>query len=368
MEENKSERETTAMRELDRLLDANLNRAAEGLRTLGEVARFVLSDPILSENARNIRRRIHEVLAELPALQNRLISERDSETDVGREFTAGRHQSLVDLCRANARRTEESLRVLEETWRTIRPEVAPILADLRYRTYTLEKNLVEKLVPWDIAKKLDFSLYVVLGREQSRGRDFLEVTRAAIAGGAGAIQLRDKELGKRDLLEWAKRLREITAEAGVTFLINDHPDVALASGADGVHLGQDDFPIPQARDILGPSMIIGASTHSLEQAQRAEQEGASYVNVGPIFPTATKKGGHPPVGPELIRTVLDRVSIPVTTMGGINLDNVDQVLAQGVRRIAVVSAVVGAPDIQAAARALFDRLKAADHSDKPRGD
>ncbi|HPO10122.1 MAG TPA: thiamine phosphate synthase, partial [bacterium] len=189
------------MRELDRIMDANLNRATEGLRTLGEVARFVLSDATLSENARTIRRRIHEVLAELPILQNRLISERDSETDVGREYAAGRHQSLVDLCRANARRAEESLRVLEETWRTMSPEIAQVLSDLRYRTYTLEKSLVEKLLPYDIAKKLDFSLYVVLGREQSCGRDFLEVTHAAIAGGAGAIQLRDKEMGKRELLE-----------------------------------------------------------------------------------------------------------------------------------------------------------------------
>ncbi len=355
------------MRELDRIMDANLNRATEGLRTLGEVARFVLSDATLSENARTIRRRIHEVLAELPILQNRLISERDSETDVGREYAAGRHQSLVDLCRANARRAEESLRVLEETWRTMSPEIAQVLSDLRYRTYTLEKSLVEKLLPYDIAKKLDFSLYVVLGREQSCGRDFLEVTHAAIAGGAGAIQLRDKEMGKRELLEWAKRLREITAEAGVTFLINDHLDAALASGADGVHLGQGDFPIPQARDILGPSMIIGASSHSLEQAQRAEQEGASYVNVGPVFPTATKKGGHPPVGPELIRTVLDRVSIPITTMGGINLSNVDQVLAQGARRVAVVSAVVGAPDIRIAARALCERIQAAAVSNQSTG-
>ncbi len=288
-----------------------------------------------------------------------IVSARDSEHDIGRRFSLDRHQGVVDLCRSNASRVQESIRVLEESFRTTHLEAARKLSDLRYRTYTLEKELVDGLASHDLRRKLDFTLYVVLGREQSRGRDFLQVTRAAIAGGAGAIQLRDKEMGKRELLEWAKKLREVTAENNVTFIMNDHIDIALASGADGVHLGQDDFPISEARRLLGPSMIIGASSHSLQQALRAQQDGASYVNVGPIFPTTTKKGGHPPVGPALIGDVLKEVSIPVTTMGGINLSNIDQVLAQGARRVAVVSAVVGAEDIAAAAAALRARIEAA---------
>ena len=343
-------------RELNRLIDANLNRAAEGLRVLGELARFVSDDYRLADTAREIRRALHRALKGPAGSTEGAISQRDSEGDVGRGFTAHRRQSLVELCRANAGRAEESLRVLEESSRTMDMEAARQLSELRYRTYTLEKSLVERLAPHDVTRKLDFALYVVLGREQSRGRDFLEVTRAAVAGGAGAIQLRDKEMGKRELLEWAKRLREVTVESGVTFLVNDHIDVALASGADGVHLGQDDFPIAEARRLVGPSMIVGASTHSLDQALRAEQQGASYVNVGPIFPTGTKKGGYPPVGPELIGKVLGRITLPMTTMGGINLSNVDLVLEQGARRVAVVSAVVGAEDITAAAAALRERI------------
>jgi thiamine-phosphate pyrophosphorylase len=346
-------------RDLDRLIDANVNRAAEGLRVLGELARFVAEEYSLADAAREIRQSLHGILAGRPGWAGKAIERRDSESDVGRGFAAGRHRSLVELCRANARRAEESLRVLEESSRTTDVDLARRLAELRYGTYTLEKRLVECLAPHDVAHKLDFALYVVLGREQSHGRDYLEVTRAAIAGGAGAIQLRDKEMGKRDLIEWAKRLREVTGESGVTFTINDHIDIALASGADGVHLGRDDFPIAEARRLMGPSLIIGASSHSLDQALRAEREGASYVNVGPIFPTATKKGGHPPVGPELIGTVLKQVSVPITTMGGINLSNVDLVLAQGARRVAVVSAVVGAEDITAAAKALRARIDAA---------
>ncbi|MFH1741344.1 MAG: thiamine phosphate synthase [bacterium] len=349
--------------ELHRLIDANLNRAAEGLRMLGEIARFVVEDYPLADTAREIRRALHGIAAGRIGRGEEAILERDSEGDIGRGFSANRHQSLVDLCRANARRAEESLRVLEETHRTIDVETAQRFSDLRYRTYTLEKTLVERLAPYDIARKLDFSLYVVLGRKQSRGRDFLEVTRAAIAGGAGAIQLRDKEMNKRELLDWAKRLRDLTAEAGVTFLINDHLDMALASGADGVHLGQSDFPIPEARQLAGPSMIIGASSHSLDEALRAAQEGASYVNVGPIFPTATKEGVHPPVGPKLIAEVLKQIAVPITVMGGISLSNVDLVLAQRARHVAVVSAVVGAEDITSAAAAFRARIEAAKQLD-----
>ncbi len=336
-----------------------MNRAAEGLRVLGELARFVINSPHLAETARDIRQSLNRLLLERPGAFQHAIADRDSETDVGRKFEAGRHQSLVDVCRANARRAEESVRVLEEYLRSVSVSGAAYLSDVRYRIYSLEKDLTDALAPYEIERKMDFSLYVVLGREQSRGRDFMEVTQSAIEGGAGAIQLRDKDMGKRDLLNWAYRLRELTQKHGVTFIVNDHIDIALATAADGVHLGQDDFPIPQAREILGPTMIVGASTHSVDQALKAEEEGASYINVGPIFPTGTKKGGHPPVGPELLRAVLDKVSIPVTTMGGIGPSNIDLVLAQGAQRVAVVSAVVGAENIREAAEELRSKIDTA---------
>ncbi len=217
--------------------------------------------------------------------------------------------------------------------------------------------ILAALASWSMERKLDFNLYVVLGREFSKGRDFLDVTRQAIDGGAGAIQLRDKEMPKRELLAWAYRLRELTREHGVTFIMNDHLDIALAVGADGIHLGQEDFPLPEARRIAGPDFIIGASTHSVEEAKQAVEEGASYINIGPIFQTATKKGVISPVGPEMIEKVQSVVQHPFTVMGGIKLDNVDEVLKRGARRIAVVTAVVGADDIQSAARAFMERIQ-----------
>jgi len=212
------------------------------------------------------------------------------------------------------------------------------------------------LAQYCLQKKLDFGLYVVLGREFSRGRDFLEVAEKAIAGGARAIQLREKEWSKREILPWAYRLRELTREHQVTFILNDHPDIALAVEADGVHLGQDDFPLREARRIAGPNFILGASTHSVGEARKAVEEGADYINIGPIFPTGTKKGVIAPVGPDMITEVTSVVKHPFTVMGGVKLNNVEEVLKRGARRIAVVTAVVSADDITAAARELVEKI------------
>ena len=203
---------------------------------------------------------------------------------------------------------------------------------------------------------LDFDLYPVTCQKLSRGRSDLEVLDALISGGARAVQLREKDLSLRDFFELARAFRERTARTGMTFIVNDHVDVCRAVDADGVHLGQDDFPVREARRLLGPQTIIGVSTHSVEQALQAVNDGADYINVGPIFATQTKEHTGPPVGLDLFRQVRQQVKIPITVMGGINLDNLDQVLATGADRIAVVSAVVGAEDIAATVREFRRRI------------
>jgi len=350
---------------LYRLLDANADRAAEALRVAGDIARFVLDDPGLASTWRTMRGELWEILSSFPALQQRAVDNRDSAGDIGRNFKTGRHADLLHLARANIHRAEESFRVLEEACRCADLSAVPRFARLRYQCYELEPAMLARLEQWSLERKLDFHLYVVLGREFSKGRDFFEVTEKAIAGGAGCIQLRDKEMPKRELLAWACRLRDLTRERGVTFILNDHLDIALAAGADGVHLGQDDFPIPDARRVAGPHFIIGASTHSVDQAQKAVEDGASYINIGPIFPTGTKKGAVAPVGPDLITEVTRVVSLPFTVMGGIKLDNVDEVLRRGARRIAVVTAVVAADDITAAARAFVTKIQSYFEGAKP---
>lgn len=341
---------------LYRLIDANADRAAEALRVVGDMTRFILDDAAFAERWRSIRGDFWRTYASIPGLQRKGWSNRDSVSDVGRSFAAAKHQDVHAMALSNIHRAQESFRVLEEAIRAVEPASASDMAALRYRCYDLEPPTLAALERWAHGRKLDFQLYVVLGAEFSKGRDFVDVTEKAIEGGAGCIQLRDKSLGKRDLLDWAYRLREITRKRGVTFILNDHLDIALAVGADGVHLGQGDLPIPEARRVAGPSFVIGASTHSVDQAKRAVDEGASYINIGPIFATGTKKTSVDPVSPDMITHVMRAVEHPYTVMGGINIENIDQVLKRGASRIAVVTAVVAADDIASAARALSERI------------
>ncbi len=207
---------------------------------------------------------------------------------------------------------------------------------------------------------LDFDLYPVTCQALSKGRSNLDVLDALIEGGARVVQLREKELSDREFFELARSFRQRTEQAGMTLIINDRVDVCRAVEADGVHLGQDDFPLREARRLLGPNTIIGVSTHRVEQALRAVEEGADYINVGPIFETQTKQHSGPPVGLDLFREIRRLVNIPITVMGGIKLENLDQVLEAGARRIAVVSAVVGADDIAATVRQFRRRILKAD--------
>lgn len=339
-----------------RLIDANADRAAEGLRVIGDVTRFFLDNAKIAGEWRALRGELWRILESVPGLIRRGLEHRNSIGDVGRDAACGRHEDIYHLARVNIHRAQESLRVLEETVRGIDLTLVSSLSKLRYRCYDLEPLTLTALDQWQISHKLDFSLYVVLGQEFSAGRDFLEVSEKAIAGGAGAIQLRAKDMPKRDMLHWAYCLRELTKDKGVTFIVNDHIDIALAAGADGIHLGQEDFPVKEARQICGPSFIIGASTHSVSEARQAVDDGASYINIGPIFKTGTKKNVIDPVGSAMIQEITSAVNIPFTVMGGIKIDIVDEVLKAGARRIAVVTAVVGAEDITSAARAFVDKI------------
>ena len=198
-------------------------------------------------------------------------------------------------------------------------------------------------------------IYPVTCERLSAGRSNIEVLEGVIQGGGKIIQLREKELPKRDIYELSVAFREITTRAGILLIINDHLDIALAVDADGVHLGQDDLPIAAAAK-LAPDLIIGASTHSIEEARQAQADGADYINIGPIFPTKTKEKVSRFLGPLAIPEISGHTSLPFTVMGGINGANIDQVITQGARRIAVVTAITRAPDIAGSVRELRARI------------
>ena len=198
-------------------------------------------------------------------------------------------------------------------------------------------------------------IYPVTCESLSQGRSNLEVLHGVIQGGAKIIQLREKQYHKKDLYHLAVKFREVTAKAGLLLIINDHLDIALAVEADGVHLGQEDLPLDVARK-LAPDLLIGASTHSLEEAVQAQKDGADYINIGPIFPTKTKEGVERFLGPDAIATISPSLEVPFTVMGGIKDDNIDQVLAKGARKVAVVTAITKAPDIADRVKYLREKI------------
>jgi thiamine-phosphate pyrophosphorylase len=198
-------------------------------------------------------------------------------------------------------------------------------------------------------------IYPVTCERLSAGRSDLEVLQEVLAGGARIIQLREKEYSAKDLYYLALKFRELTAREDVLLIINDHLDIALAVEADGVHLGQDDLPVPAARQIA-PELLIGASTHSMQQALQAEREGADYVNIGPIFPTKTKEGAEHFLGPEAVSTIGRELGVPFTVMGGINESNMDEVLIRGARRVAMVTGITLAANIAERIRSLRERI------------
>jgi len=205
---------------------------------------------------------------------------------------------------------------------------------------------------------MDPSLYVVLDRASARGRDLVDVLDAALAGGCRLVQLREKEWPSGRLLPLAERLRARCAAAGATFIINDRVDLAVAVGADGVHVGQDDLPPRAARPLLRPGMILGVSTHSVDQARAAQADGADYVAVGSMFPTSSK-AEFQLVGPDLIRKLRPEIRVPLVGIGGVSHANVGEVIAAGADGVAVISAVCAAENPRAAAERFLTLIRAA---------
>jgi len=203
---------------------------------------------------------------------------------------------------------------------------------------------------------MDLSLYVVLDRTASAGRDLEVILDATLAG--GCRMLREKEWPSGRLLPLAERMRDRCRRAGATFIVNDRVDLALAVGADGVHLGQDDLPPRAARPLLRPGMVLGRSTHSVGQAREAQVEGADYIAVGSMFPTRTKPDFQL-VGPELIRAIRPETRSPLVGIGGVTRENVAEVIRAGADGVAVISAVCGAPDPAAATREFLAAIRAA---------
>jgi thiamine-phosphate pyrophosphorylase len=345
--------DVTEQADVARVLDAAANRAREALRVLEDYARFSLGDALLTEELKKLR---HDLTAALSQWAPDLLEARDTPGDVGTALAtlAERHRgSVLDVLHANGQRLQEALRSLEEYGKVRDPRLGEAVEQLRYRSYMLEKALVAGSTA---RQRLQAARLCVLlsGSGCRAGLDFT-IAQAA-AGGADVVQLREKGLSDRELLERARRVREWTREAGVLFIVNDRPDIARLAGANGVHLGQDDLPVHEARRILGPDMLVGVSTHTVEQVRRAVLDGASYIGVGPTFPSATKEFREL-AGLDLVRRALAETTLPAFVIGGVNLETMGAAVAAGARRVAVSHAIARSDDPRGVAAALTAALR-----------
>jgi thiamine-phosphate pyrophosphorylase len=349
------ERQTSAT-ELDvhRIVDAAGNRAREGLRVAEDHVRFVLADAHLVSLLKQVR---HDLASAMTAFHPlALVRARDTNVDVGTTVSTeaeGRRDSAGDVLRAALARTGEALRTLEEYGKLLVAGAGPRFERLRYRLYTIEKAVLGTAAAGNLLAGR--SLYLLLTRELCR-REPGEVVREAIRGGVSIVQLREKSLPDRAFVEWACEVRRWTREGGALLVVNDRPDLAVLCDADGVHVGQEELSVRQARRILGPRRLVGVSTHDLPQARQAVLDGADYLGVGPTFPSRTKSfAGF--AGLEFVREMAGEIALPWYAIGGIDRGNLPAVLEAGGTRIAVTGAICAAEDPATAATELSLALR-----------
>jgi thiamine-phosphate pyrophosphorylase len=345
--------EMTEFIDAARVLDASANRAREGLRVLEDYARFCLDDVFLTGQLKQARHDLRDILDNIP--DDLLLHARETLRDVGTAISTSsereRH-SLRQVATASCKRLEEALRSLEEFSKLLGGDCASRLEQLRYRAYTLERALLLGAPARERLK--DCTIQVLLtGSLCSAALDW--TIAEAAAGGAHIIQLREKSLADRELVERARNVRRWTHQAGLLLIVNDRPDIARLVEADGVHLGQDDLSVKDARRIVGPDLLVGVSTHSIEEVRQAILDGASYLGVGPTFPSATKDFSDFP-GLDFVRQATAETSLPLFVIGGINARTLPAAVEAGARRIAVSSAVCQADEPRQAVAELASLL------------
>ena len=345
--------------DIGRILDASANRASEGLRVVEDYVRFVLEDPGLSRRLKEVRHRLAGALKGFDS--DLLIGSRDTREDVGTHIMTPSEQVRENpraVLRANFKRTGEALRTLEEYGKLVDVWLAGRFEVLRYDVYTLEKLTLTAMHAYRSLG--DARLMVLVGGLPTLG-DLTWIVGEALSGGADVIQLREKGVPDRELLLRAREVRILTAQANARFILNDRPDLARLAGADGVHLGQEDVTVRDARRIVGPNLIIGVSTHNRDQLDAAIVSGASYLGVGPVFPSITKEFSEPELaGLAFVQAVSESTNLPYFAIGGITEENLPRVLDAGATRIAVSAAVVKADRPRRATARLKAKLEGRD--------
>jgi len=337
-----------------RIIDANLNRAAEGLRFLEEITRLVLNDDALTQQLKTMR---HDLIRADAPFNLQLLDARDSVRDVGIDLKVRGEKKNRDLTLtiiANSRRAQESMRVLEETAKMPGvPLDSEQFKHARFTLYTIEKDILARLTRKDRQERIT-GLYAIIDDSALKGRRHIDVATQIIKGGAKIIQLRDKTLSKRELLPIAEQIRAVCSEKGVLFFVCDDIDLALAISADGVHLEPDSLPAKVVRKLLPMDMLLGVSVRSLKEAIAAQKDGADYVS---LCPSCIAPSGGKIYSLEELSRLHEKLSIPLVAIGGVKKENVTEVISAGASAVAAVSAILEAEDIERATRQMVRALK-----------
>ncbi len=314
-----------------RILDANFDRIREGIRVIEDWCRLGLEDAAMTAACKQMR----QELAQLHTSEIR--QARDTANDPGTDLSHPHEESrasLEALLQANFCRCQEALRVIEEYSKLYNPQISLTVKQMRYELYTWETNLLVKRRHRQLAKARTY--LVTCSRDH-----LLTTVEHALQGGVEIVQYREKQADDRQRLTMADKLCQLCHHYGALFIVNDRPDLALAVDADGVHLGQQDLPVALARQMLGPSRIIGQSTTNPDEMQRAIEQGADYIGVGPVYATPTKPD-KPAAGLDYVRYAAAHAPMPWFAIGGIDIHNLGEVLNAGAERVAVVRAIMDA--------------------------
>ncbi|MFO0918692.1 MAG: thiamine phosphate synthase [Planctomycetaceae bacterium] len=318
-----------------------------------DFVRWAWNDGFLSQQLKECRHELTEALRRLP--EPDFLAARDTQHDVGTEIrtiSEYRRESPAAAAVANFKRVQESLRSLEEYSKVVDAEVSPRFEQLRYRLYTLDKAVHTTHVA---RLRLATNSLCLLATNALCHHGLGPAILGALEAGVRMVQLREKSLPDRELLDLAGRVRQWTQDFDAIFIVNDRPDIAALANADGVHLGQDDLTVAAARKLLGPDKLVGVSTHSIEQARQAVLDGADYLGVGPVFPSSTKEFTEFP-GLAFVEQVAAEIPLPWFAIGGINEENLSDLLAAGATRIAVSGAICSSEEPSWAAGELLGRL------------
>lgn len=352
------------MQEVLRILDANLNRAREGLRTAEEFARFVVNDAAALDSLKTVRRGLEKVIAALGPAAPSLLAARDVPGDIGVEPQApALRRTSGDVAQAGLKRAQEALRVIEEYSHLVAKEAPPLAAQARYALYEAEQRLFAQAPSPLLARLAKEPVMVIITRRMchSSWRTMLE---DLLEAGARVFQLREKRLSARDFTHYAQQFAERARRKDALTIINDRADVAFASGADGVHLGQEDLPLVAARRMLGKGALIGLSCHDLEEAKAAVAAGADYIGLGAMFDTRTKAVTKM-AGPALLSEVVPQINVPVLAIGGIKAGNVGELGKAGAKHAAVCSAIIRSRTPGKAYRDIVDALRTGTRIEEP---